>query len=115
MTVGQQFIKEDFSSVYNADGEFSEIVVLSWKGIDYNITGIFDDTFIEFNADGSPITSDYSRISFEENLLFDSIGETPTTSEEENSFKMNVRGQNYRVYAPEKDGAGLIVYNLKKS
>ena len=113
MTVGPEFLKEDFSSVFGSEGEFSEAITLSWKGDVFPVSGIFDETFQEYDADGNEVLSEFSRVTFERNILEDIVGEIPTTTEEEPTFTMTIRSEVFNVYAPEDDGTGLKLFNLK--
>lgn len=113
MTIGPQFIKDDFSGVIDAPGEFSEAVLINFKGNDFNTGCIYDDTFLEYNAKDTLVNSDFSRITFEDNILTDLLGEQITDSEID-SLTFTVRGKEFKGFEPNRDGMGLISFKLKK-
>ena len=114
MTIGPDFIFEDFKSVFSSSGEYAEPVVITYDGTTYpDETGIFDDTFEEIDAEtGMAMASEYSRLTMDENTVIEILGQDILTSEEIECV-INVRGVDYGMYRPERDGQGLILMNLK--
>jgi len=116
LTDGPEFVKDDFAGVITeASGEFSEPVVISFKGTDFDTNCIFDDTFLEYSADGTPVNSKYSRATFEDNRLTEILGEKVLDTEIEPTLRLLIRGILFVGHEFERDGQGLLLMNLKKA
>jgi len=110
---GPAFIEEDFGPIIMGDGEFAEPVLITFKGNQFNTNGIFDETFLEYDADGNLVNSKFSRVTFEDNVLFDLLGEEITDSEQD-QLTFLIRGETFKGFEPNRDGTGLIMFKLKK-
>lgn len=99
-------------------GEFSEPAILSWNDgaarLTLDVRGIFDDTFFEVPAeDGAGVVSSFARFTLATTEVEEVIGQR-IASDEADDWRLQVRGVDYRITIPERDGAGLALLRLKR-
>jgi hypothetical protein len=91
-----------------AEGEFSEAIIVENDILSVDTRGIFDETYEQIDPEtGMSIMSKNPRVSLYSIDIEAAMGEI------EECWFVTARGKKYRIKSPQKDGAGMIMLELK--
>jgi hypothetical protein len=101
-------LQDDLSSILT--GEFSQAAIFNYGSLSFEALGIYDETFLLIDGDGTAVQSKHPRISVYYKTIEDDL---VTELKENNDIIINVKNKDYKIKYVEKDGQGLAMIELK--